>query len=311
MPVYYVTTSSPSSGATLTNTTMGLLATNSTRIAFDSYYPSFVREYTYPSTGSKYFSTITSSGERLVEYMGTHSHTRSVTFSCIVNTEQIFLEPSRGIVVGGVIDTNPFFTITPPSGPFYDIPITYSVLASSGAQAYEGSSFYTAGRISMSFPLSMVNDSFSAFTIVVKMEVPDGYQFYASSGTGPQYNHTPDVSRNYVTFAYSSDGSVANSLISAGGANSSLDSATSDVSSSLGDYESATDTSDQYDAIKDEIFDFDTNVFLQIASTSTLFGSMVTSMFTALGDLSSALTFFLILALISAIIGIARVFGGD
>lgn len=101
-----------------------------------------------------------------------------------------------------------------------------------------------------------------------------------------------------------------NSLESAGGKNDALNNQNSLMDSTLSEYQNETDTSEQYAKISDDLFTFDLSIFTSVASTMTLFNACITSIFTQLGDLSVPLTMFLVFVFISAVIGIARVFGG-
>lgn len=98
-----------------------------------------------------------------------------------------------------------------------------------------------------------------------------------------------------------------NSLTSAGGANSGLNSQNNLMAGALSDYQRDTDTSAQYSNIKDSLFVLDTSIFTQVASTITLFSSVVTGFFNAFGDFSVPLTLMLIVTLISCIIGIIKI----
>lgn len=98
-----------------------------------------------------------------------------------------------------------------------------------------------------------------------------------------------------------------NSFTSAGGANSGLNSQNSAMDKALSDYQKDTDTSTQYGNISDSLFTLDTSIFVQVSSTISLFSSVVTGLFNAFGDLSVPLTMFLIVTVISCIIGIIKV----
>lgn len=154
------------------------------------------------------------------------------------------------------------------------------------------------------------NSTASAGYIMVtaSFNLPDSFAFAPTSVT----NYDPPSSAYQYAYFYPlvNSNTIENTLTSAGGANSALNQSNSQVSSSLQDYKNQTNTQEQYNKIKPEIFDFDSNIFLNVASTSTAFAAVVSGLFSAFGNFSSALTLFLILALISAIIGIARVLGG-
>lgn len=105
---------------------------------------------------------------------------------------------------------------------------------------------------------------------------------------------------------------VNNSLNNADGANDSLNQSNSEVDSALQDYKEKTDTSTQYDNIDDSFFNFEDSVFNQYVTTLTFFSSCVTLLWTSLGEFSTALSIFLVICLISTIIGIYRfASGGD
>lgn len=131
-----------------------------------------------------------------------------------------------------------------------------------------------------------------------------------------------DISKNIYNLFYSlnslentvSDGfdSVNDNLTNANGANDSLNQSNTEVDSALQDYKDKTDTSAQYDNIDDSFFDFDNSVFNQYVTTLTFFSSCVTLLWSSLSEFSSALSIFLVICLISTIIGIYRfVSGGD
>lgn len=90
------------------------------------------------------------------------------------------------------------------------------------------------------------------------------------------------------------------------GATDATNSAIDNLGSEFQQYEQDTDTSVQYGNISDDLFSLDTNIWIQMASTITLFSSNVTAVWSALGDFSSALTVFLIIVFISSILGIMR-----
>lgn len=99
----------------------------------------------------------------------------------------------------------------------------------------------------------------------------------------------------------------SNSLTSAGGANNGLNSQNNLMAGALSDYQRDTDTSAQYSNIGDNLFVLDTSIFTQVASTITLFSSVVTGLFTAFGDFSVPLTLMLIVTFVSCIIGIIKI----
>lgn len=101
--------------------------------------------------------------------------------------------------------------------------------------------------------------------------------------------------------------SQSNALTSAGGANSGLNSQNNIMAGALSDYQRDTDTSAQYSNIGDNLFVLDTSIFTQVASTITLFSSVVTGLFTAFGDFSVPLTLMLIVTFVSCIIGIIKI----
>lgn len=142
--------------------------------------------------------------------------------------------------------------------------------------------------------------------------------FYTDTSV-PSFNYSFDVdgSRTYNVFVRADDNEILNalksqnnSLESAGGKNGTLNSQNSLMDSTLSEYQNKTDTSEQYSKISDDLFSFDLSIFTSVASTMTLFNACITSIFTQLGDLSVPLTMFLVFVFISAVIGIARVFGG-
>lgn len=100
--------------------------------------------------------------------------------------------------------------------------------------------------------------------------------------------------------------SIDDNIKNAHGSNSSLNQSNSEVNSTLQDYKDKTDTSDQYDKITDDLFEFDSSFFVQFAPTITLFSSLVTSIWHNLGDFSVPLAMFLIICLVSVIIGIVN-----
>lgn len=147
--------------------------------------------------------------------------------------------------------------------------------------------------------LSGFIDVFSSF---------DELRFVASSfDSGTLDIVSSSQSCDYMFFyQISSDQSIDDALHSAGGANNSTNDAIDNMGSQFGEYQQSTDTSSQYDNITDDLFEFDTSVWSQMASTITLFSSCVTLNWTALGDFSTALTVFLIVVLVISILGLAR-----
>lgn len=94
---------------------------------------------------------------------------------------------------------------------------------------------------------------------------------------------------------------------SAGGLNQS----NANLKEEMDSFHSHTDTSAQMNNIKDSIFDFNTDIFTSMASTATFFSALVTLAFNALGELSVALTLFLVMIFVSVVIGIvSHVKGG-
>lgn len=142
--------------------------------------------------------------------------------------------------------------------------------------------------------------------------------FYIYSSTQLSAFNTGQISLPRVINLYTPDSSVTNDLLtdvntslsSAGGKNGGLNSQNSLMDSTLSEYQSETDTSEQYNKISSDLFTYDISIFTSVASTMTLFNACITSIFTKLGDLSVPLTMFLVFVFISAVIGIARVFGG-
>lgn len=152
-------------------------------------------------------------------------------------------------------------------------------------------------------------------------DVPRDFNFSAFSPVVINYFVTEDVPPFNITYSnaastiFVSDSNQVldvlrnqnNSLNSAGGANSELNSQNELMSGALSDYQRDTDTSSQYSNIHDDLFVLDTSIFTQVASTITLFSSVVTGLFTAFGDLSVPLTLMLIVTFVSCIIGIIKI----
>lgn len=121
------------------------------------------------------------------------------------------------------------------------------------------------------------------------------------------FNYTLDYFNRASVLYVASDSVISDSLTSAGGANSGLNSQNDIMSGALSDYQRDTDTSAQYSNISDSLFVLDTSIFTQVASTITLFSSVVTGLFTAFGDFSVPLTLMLIVTFVSCIIGIIKI----
>lgn len=113
--------------------------------------------------------------------------------------------------------------------------------------------------------------------------------------TGANYLFIPDESR------------ILDILSSAHGNTTGLDNQNGLMDKALSDYQRDTDTSKQYGNISDSLFALDTSIFVQVSSTISLFSSVVTGLFNAFGDLSVPLTMFLIVTVISCIIGIIKI----
>lgn len=124
------------------------------------------------------------------------------------------------------------------------------------------------------------------------------------------YKYTPTVS--YSPFIFRADSNeILNSLnnqnnylSSASGANSGMNSQNQLVSSALSDYQRDTDTTAQYNNISDSLFVPDISVFTQMVSTISFFSSVITGLFTHIGDLAVPLTMFLVFVFISSVLGI-------
>lgn len=99
---------------------------------------------------------------------------------------------------------------------------------------------------------------------------------------------------------------IIDDLQSSGGANSSANSAIENMGSEFQQYQDQTDTSIQYTNIGDDLFNLNTSVFLQLAPTISLFSSCITLTWNSLGDFSTALTVFLVVVLMSCILGLIR-----
>lgn len=83
-----------------------------------------------------------------------------------------------------------------------------------------------------------------------------------------------------------------------------VDSTNQQVSDKFEEYESATDTSEQFSKLDGGVLEFDTSIFAEVAITATLFSSCVTSIFSALGNLAVPLMLFLTLTLVSTVLNI-------
>lgn len=101
-------------------------------------------------------------------------------------------------------------------------------------------------------------------------------------------------------------GTSANILSTTPPVSGELSSKNNEFSSAMDEYDSTTDTTKQYGAIKDSgLLDFDVGTtFTQMASTITFFSSMVSGMLSSFGDFNIPLTLFLTLVLVSAILSI-------
>lgn len=173
----------------------------------------------------------------------------------------------------------------------------------------------------ISFESGYINTADNTFTIngtfdvinparsiygAITFTVPNGISFSGSVGDSTLPS---DKSFCRAIFIPTDSSLIIDSITSANGANNNLNNTTDTLTSEFESYKENTDTTLQYDLITDNLFTIDTNIWTQMASTSTLFSSFISGIFHSLGDLSSSLTFFLIASFVSAIIGIARVSG--
>lgn len=109
-----------------------------------------------------------------------------------------------------------------------------------------------------------------------------------------------------LLFQESQSSVITTDLESAGGQNDALNNQNQQVENTFSQYEQVTDTKEYYDKIDTNLLNFDISIFTQIAATSTLFSSLITMMWSAMGNLAVPLTLFLVAALASLVVGIFR-----
>lgn len=160
-----------------------------------------------------------------------------------------------------------------------------------------GSVVFSTNAIYINLNVSIVSRGSNLY-IYFMGDVPESNKFTITNGSSTSFYS------QYV--ALSSTSQILNDLESAGGANNSTNSAIENMGIQFDQYQQDTDTSLQYSYITDDLFEFDTSVWSQMASTITLFSSCVTLNWNALGDFSTALTVFLIVVLVISILGLAR-----
>lgn len=167
---------------------------------------------------------------------------------------------------------------------------------------------FQSSLINNSVSLSFTANTNQSYTTYIRLDV---VYFTTESVPAFTYDRKADIV-NPIYYASdlqfnSSLNDINTSLNSAGGANNGLNNQNNIMGSTLSEYQSETDTSEQYNNISDDLFTFDLSIFTSVASTMTLFNACITSIFTQLGDLAVPLTLFLVLVFVSTVVGIRRI----
>lgn len=150
----------------------------------------------------------------------------------------------------------------------------------------------TTGSFSFAGTFSFNNNGSTSFYITDLSIVPGNYT----------------LTQNYITIDYTQNvlDSINDSLHNANGSNSSLNNSNSILDSTIGEYDDVSNTDKYYDNIDDSIWQFDSAPFIQVASTLTLYSSLVTIVWNSLGDFKYPLIIFLTIVVVRAIIGLSR-----
>lgn len=137
------------------------------------------------------------------------------------------------------------------------------------------------------------------YWISFSFDIPVGCSVYMN-------NMTLAMGTVGLLFQESQSSVISTDLESAGGQNDALNNQNQQVENTFNQYQQVTDTQEYYDKIDTNLLNFDISIFTQIAATSTLFSSLITMMWSAMGNLAVPLTLFLVAALASLVVGIFR-----
>lgn len=150
----------------------------------------------------------------------------------------------------------------------------------------------------LNFTISPI-ESLTNFAFTSTFNVPDVISFNNTSGV-----ITFEVNQLLINESIISR--INNSLNSSSGANNQFNNNVSDLNNTFGQYQQATETDIYYANIDDSFFNFNSAPFIQVASTMSLYSTLLTSMLSSLGDFATPITLFLTIVVVGAIIGIAR-----
>lgn len=182
----------------------------------------------------------------------------------------------------------------------------YPILSSGGTP---GNAFISKQRsdryyISGTAQSTVVTDVYNInqekkYWVSFSFDIPVGCSAYMNNMTLPKGTVG-------ILFQESQSSVISTDLESAGGQNGALNNQNQQVENTFNQYEQVTDTKEYYDKIDTNLLNFDISIFTQIAATSTLFSSLITMMWSAMGNLAVPLTLFLVSALASLVVGIFR-----
>lgn len=188
------------------------------------------------------------------------------------------------------------YLFTSSGGLICSAPADYSIVSS-------WRSAYLIG--SLSLPVSIPANTTVSVLYTIDSFVPSSGFVFHSLSTSSLVGGPNNMGR--CVFTPSLDSVVNNSLTSADGANSDLDSSTGSLGTKIDEYDKVTDTSVQYDVINTaDIWNLDLSIFSQLASTATLFSSCITNIWFKLGNFSIPLLLMLVFTVYRAIIGLAN-----
>lgn len=161
---------------------------------------------------------------------------------------------------------------------------------------------YTSPNISFTLTNQLTNINFN-FIIYIYVD-DDNFTFNKGEITSVRC-YLSKADNNLILDAVNKSFNV---LTDSGGRDQALKNENQQFEQTANEYHQNTDTSQQYEYIEQVDLDFsgDKNPFLQFASATTFFTTLVSSLFIKMGTMSTVLTLFLTFALVAMVLGIVN-----
>lgn len=199
----------------------------------------------------------------------------------------------------------------------FEAPNTFSVSNALSKEVYLPASYNSSAGVFTGFLTVFGNGTGSLSLTCTDAEVATDTNFFTYlSGVcvvdvpvGTALTINTSIGKNFVCYSFAVPNALqvtSDRILSAGGQNDVLNNQNQQVEDTFNQYEQVTDTEEYYNKIDTNLLNFDISIFTQIAATSTLFSSLITMMWSAMGNLAVPLTLFLVAALASLVVGIFR-----